>query len=81
MLFNIPKLADDGLNWITYKERMLTAIGARGLMRYTDGCKVKPDPFEVDSTTKKLKNIRKKGICHSGIYSHKCHYDSYDSYD
>jgi hypothetical protein len=26
-------------------------------------------------------NIRKKGICHSGIYSHKCHYDSYDSYD
>ena len=54
-LFNIPKLADDGLNWITYKERMLTAIGARGLMRYTDGRKVKPDPFEVDSTTKKLK--------------------------
>jgi hypothetical protein len=55
VLFNIPKLADDSLNWITYKERMLTAIGARGLMRYTDGCKVKPDPFEVDSTTKKLK--------------------------
>jgi hypothetical protein len=26
-------------------------------------------------------DIRKKGICHSGIYSHKCHYDSYDSYD
>jgi hypothetical protein len=25
--------------------------------------------------------IRKKGICHSGIYSHKCHYDSHDSYD
>ncbi|KAJ8587806.1 hypothetical protein M405DRAFT_769916, partial [Rhizopogon salebrosus TDB-379] len=36
-LFNIPKLADDSLNWIT------------------DGHKVKPDPFEVDSTTKKLK--------------------------
>ncbi|OAX33391.1 hypothetical protein K503DRAFT_804397 [Rhizopogon vinicolor AM-OR11-026] len=26
-------------------------------------------------------NIRKKGICHSGIYSHICHYDDYDSYD
>jgi hypothetical protein len=26
-------------------------------------------------------SIRKKGICHSGIYSHKCHYDSYDSHD
>ena len=54
-LFNIPKLADDGLNWITYKERMLTALGARGLMRYTDGRKSRPDPFKVDETTKKLK--------------------------
>ncbi|OJA07736.1 hypothetical protein AZE42_08442 [Rhizopogon vesiculosus] len=54
-LFNIPKLADDGLNWITYKERMLTAIGARGLMRYTDGRKIKPIPFAVDPTTNKLK--------------------------
>jgi hypothetical protein len=31
-LFNIPKLAEDGSNWITYKEQTLTAIGARGLM-------------------------------------------------
>jgi hypothetical protein len=31
-LFNIPQLAEDGTNWITYKERMLTMIGARGLM-------------------------------------------------
>ncbi len=54
-LFNIPKLADDGLNWITYKERMLTAIGARGLMRYTDGRKVKPVPFVFDSSTSKYK--------------------------
>ncbi|OAX31360.1 hypothetical protein K503DRAFT_703816 [Rhizopogon vinicolor AM-OR11-026] len=54
-LFNIPKLTDDGLNWITYKERMLTVIGARGLMRYTDGHKVKPIPFVFDTLTKKLK--------------------------
>jgi hypothetical protein len=27
-LFNVPKLAEDGSNWITYKERTLTAIGA-----------------------------------------------------
>jgi len=36
-LFNIPKLAEDGSNWITYKECMLTAIGVRGLMHYVDG--------------------------------------------
>ncbi|OAX31144.1 hypothetical protein K503DRAFT_704152, partial [Rhizopogon vinicolor AM-OR11-026] len=55
VLFNIPKLAEDGLNWITYKERMLTTIGARGLMRYTDGRKVKPVPFVFDSSTNKYK--------------------------
>jgi hypothetical protein len=27
-LFNIPEQAEDGSNWISYKERMLTAIGA-----------------------------------------------------
>lgn len=50
-LFNIPKLAEDGSNWITYKERMLTAVGARGLMRYVDGRAVKPVPFDIDPKT------------------------------
>jgi hypothetical protein len=36
-LFNIPKLTEDRSNWIMYKERTLTAIGARGLMRYVNG--------------------------------------------
>ncbi|OAX40831.1 hypothetical protein K503DRAFT_686705, partial [Rhizopogon vinicolor AM-OR11-026] len=51
-LFNIPQLAEDGTNWITYKERMLTAIGARGLMRYADGRAVKPVPYKFDETKK-----------------------------
>src|SRR5882762_10759793 len=53
-LFNIPKLADDGTNWITYKERLLTTIGARGLMRYVEGQAVKPEPFKLDPKGKKL---------------------------
>ena len=53
-LFNIPKLAEDGKNWITYKERLLTAIGARGLMRYIDGQTKQPLPFKLDSKGKKL---------------------------
>jgi hypothetical protein len=52
---NIPKLAEDGSNWITYKERMLTAIGARGLMRYVDGRAVKPVPFDIDPKTRLAK--------------------------
>src|SRR5882762_8154480 len=50
-LFNIPKLAEDGTNWITYKERMLTAIGVRGLMRYIDGRVKQPIPFALSPTT------------------------------
>ena len=50
-LYNIPKLAEDGTNWITYKERMLTAISARGLMRYVDGRATKPAPFALDPKT------------------------------
>src|SRR5882762_1428718 len=53
-LFNIPKLADDGTNWITYKERLLTTISARGLMRYVEGRAVKLEPFKLDPKGKKL---------------------------
>ncbi|KAG1831651.1 hypothetical protein DFJ58DRAFT_634162, partial [Suillus subalutaceus] len=53
-LFSVPKLAEDGSNWITYKERTLMALGARGLMRYTEGRATKPLPFAVDASTKAL---------------------------
>jgi hypothetical protein len=53
-LFNIPQLAEDGMNWITYKERMLTAIGARGLMRYVDGRAIKPVAYVTNTTTGNL---------------------------
>jgi hypothetical protein len=51
LLFNIPKLTNDGSNWITYKERMLTALGAQGLMWYVDGCVVEPVPFVINPAT------------------------------
>src|SRR5882762_1693146 len=53
-LYTIPKLAEDGTNWITYKERLLTAIGARGLMRYIDGRTKQPLPFKLDPAGKEL---------------------------
>src|SRR5258705_9255657 len=49
-LYNIPKVAEDGSNWVTYKERMLTAIGARGLMQYVDGWAKQPIPFVLDAS-------------------------------
>ncbi|GBE86172.1 hypothetical protein SCP_0900490 [Sparassis crispa] len=41
----IPKLAADGSNWITYKERMFTVMGSRGLLRHLQGtARRPPDP-------------------------------------
>ncbi|KAG1847171.1 hypothetical protein DFJ58DRAFT_663416, partial [Suillus subalutaceus] len=50
-LFNVAKIAEDGSNWITYKERTLMAIGVQGLMLYADGCAVRPVPFVIDKDT------------------------------
>ena len=58
VLYSIPKLAEDGSNWITYKERMLTAIGGRGLMRYVDGRAKTPAPFALDPKTNKPLTVK-----------------------
>jgi hypothetical protein len=36
-IVNLPKLKDDGSNWITYKERILNTLTHKGLRRYVDG--------------------------------------------
>jgi hypothetical protein len=41
-LFNIPQLAEDGSNWVTYKHCMTIALGARRLGEYVDGTAVRP---------------------------------------
>jgi hypothetical protein len=41
-LFNIPQLAEDGSNWVTYKHHMMIVLGARGLGEYVDGTAVLP---------------------------------------
>ena len=47
-LYNIPHLAEDGGNWITYKERVFTAIGARNLRKYVDGRATLPAPLALE---------------------------------
>jgi len=54
-LYNIPKLADDGSNWITYKERALTVIRARGLMQYLDGRAKEPAAYKTNAARESLK--------------------------
>jgi hypothetical protein len=41
-LFNIPQLAEDGSNWVTYKHHMTIVLGTRGLGEYVNGMAVRP---------------------------------------
>jgi hypothetical protein len=46
-LYNVPQLTEDGGNWITYKERVTTAVNARGLRHYIEGHTVCPAPLAM----------------------------------
>ncbi|KAI0258165.1 hypothetical protein BC834DRAFT_792762, partial [Gloeopeniophorella convolvens] len=38
-LLSIPRLLPNGANWVTYKSRITTSLGSRGLLhRHLDGC-------------------------------------------
>ena len=40
-VINLPRLAEDGSNWVTYKERIINNLTSKGLMRHVKGL-VKP---------------------------------------
>lgn len=42
----IPKLLDDGSNWVDYSSKALDAMGMKGLSRHVDGSAVAPKPFK-----------------------------------
>jgi hypothetical protein len=42
MLYNVPKLLNNGTNWITYHERAMTAVGSHGLKWHLEGHVKKP---------------------------------------
>jgi hypothetical protein len=46
-LYNVPKLLDNGTNWLTYREWVLTAIGSQGLKRYLEGRAKKPNGVTI----------------------------------
>ena len=39
---NLPRLAEDGSNWVTYKERILNNLTSKGLMRHIRGMARQP---------------------------------------
>ena len=45
--FVIPKLCDDGSNWVDYEPRVKNAMGAKGLMKYAKGRAGQPTPLTI----------------------------------
>src|SRR5262245_52205876 len=43
----VPKLADNGSNWIDYKAKALIAMGSRGLSNHIDGTALKPNAYST----------------------------------
>lgn len=39
---NLPKLQEDGSNWVTYKARVMNNLTSRGLLRHVEGTAQKP---------------------------------------
>jgi hypothetical protein len=46
-IVNLPKLKDDGSNWITYKERVMNTLTHKGLKRHVIGNARKPIEIEL----------------------------------
>ena len=44
---SIPKLRDDGSNWLDYQPRVERALGAKGLWRHVLGTAVVPKPYAL----------------------------------
>lgn len=43
----IPKLADDGSNWVDFKSKAQNTIGPKGLIRHLDSTEVMPKVYQV----------------------------------
>jgi gag-polypeptide of LTR copia-type len=46
---HVPKLRDNGSNWVDYKSKVENALGAKGVIRHIEGTAVMYKPYEQES--------------------------------
>ena len=54
----VPKLRDDGSNWVDYEPRLRKAMGSRGLWRHVEGVAIAPKPYLVVDGIPVLADVR-----------------------
>jgi hypothetical protein len=47
--FSVPRLRDDGSNWVDYESKARTALGSKGLIRHIEGSAIKPVPLAIET--------------------------------
>jgi hypothetical protein len=80
--YNVPQLTEDRGNWITYKERVMTTVCARGLRQYLEGCAVCPAPLAMNAALPP-EPVMPGGVVatEAGIGAHKDKIDEYHQKD
>jgi hypothetical protein len=47
-VISVPKLRDNGSNWVNYESKVQSALGAKGIIRHVDGMAIKSLPYVKD---------------------------------
>src|SRR5258708_4261827 len=74
----LPKLASDGENWLTYHERVLNAATARGLCRHLVGTALKPSPLVEKAGKFYLSTDNKSPLSEDDLDKHETSIDSWE---
>jgi hypothetical protein len=44
-IISVPKLRDNGSNWVDYDSKVRSTLGAKGVIRHVEGTAIKPSPY------------------------------------
>jgi hypothetical protein len=47
-VISVPKLRDNGSNWVDYEAKVRSALGAKGALRHVEGTVIEPIPYVIE---------------------------------
>jgi hypothetical protein len=47
-VISVPKLRDNGSNWVDYDSKVQSMLGAKGVIRHVEGTTIKPSMYVMD---------------------------------
>ena len=75
----IPKLDDNGSNWVDYKTKVMIAMGSRGLMGIVEGRALKQKPYNIVGGVVPVLPDGKTAASDEQIEAHKKRMEDYET--